>query len=354
MKIDNKRFLMSAAPHIRADENTRSIMSDVCIALLFPLIMAVYFFGWRAASLTAVSVISCVFFEWLYRRLAKKPQSIGDLSAAVTGMLLALTLPVSTPLWIPVIGGAFAIIVVKQLYGGLGRNFLNPALAARAFLYSWPSFVSLWTKPNLGANALPVFGNVTAESLSPDIIASVTPLGKMKLGILPSVAMGNSDVISGLRDVIVGNVAGAIGEVSAVVIIAAAIYLIIRRVITWHIPVSFVGTVAILTFLFPRGGNVAWQWMLFSVCSGGLLFGAVFMATDYTTSPVTDRGKLIYGALCGILTVLIRYFGTSDDGVMYAILAMNCCTALADKFIRPRRFGVSKTKITDGEDEANE
>ena len=201
-------------------------------------------------------------------------------------------------------------------------------------------FVSLWTKPTPGTNALPLIKNISAEALSPDLIASVTPIGKMKLGILPSVAMGSNDVVSSLRDVIVGNVTGAIGEVSAVVIIAAAIYLIIRRVITWHIPVSFVGTVAVLTLLFPRGGNVAWLWMLYSVCSGGLLFGACFMATDYATSPVTARGKLVYGALCGVITVLIRYFGEHEDGVMYAILVMNCTTALADKFIRPRRFGV--------------
>ncbi len=342
MRLDNKRFLMSGAPHIKAEENTRSIMMDVIIALIFPLIMAVYFFGWRALSLTGASVFSCVFFERLYTRLSKKEKTTGDLSAVVTGMILSLTLPVATPLWIPVIGGAFAIIVVKQLYGGLGKNFLNPALTARAFLLSFPSLVSLYTKPSLTAGALPLFVDISPDKLSPDFIAAVTPLGKMKLGILPSVAMGSGDVVSGLRDVVVGNVAGAIGEVSAVVIVAAAIYLLVRHVITWHIPVSFVGTVAILTFLFPRGGNPAWLWMLYSVCSGSLLFGAAFMATDYTTSPVTARGKLIYGALCGVLTVLIRYFGKHEDGVMYAILVMNCATALVDRYIRPRRFGVIK------------
>ena len=345
MRIDTKRFLMSSAPHIRAEENTRSIMADVIIALVFPLIMAVYFFGWRALSLTAVSVVSCVFFERLYGRLAKKEKTTGDLSSIVTGIILALTLPVATPLWIPIIGGAFAIIVVKQLYGGLGKNFLNPALAARVFLLSFPSLVSLYTKPSLGTGALPLLFDISPESLSPEFIASVTPLGKMKLGILPSVAMGSGDVVSSLRDVVVGNVAGAIGEVSAVVIVAAAIYLLVRRVITWHIPVSFVGTVAVLTFLFPRGGNTAWLWMLYSVCSGGLLFGAAFMATDYTTSPTTSRGKLVYGVLCGVLTVLIRYFSRHEDGVMVAILVMNCATALVDRYIRPRRFGVVKTNI---------
>lgn len=342
MKIDDKRLLVSASPHIRTEEDTRSIMTDVVIALLFPLIMAIYFFGWRAATLTVVSVASSVVFEWLYRRLAKKSSTIGDMSAAVTGMLLAMCLPVSAPLWIPVVGAFFAIVVVKHLYGGLGQNFLNPTLAARAFLFSWPSFMSLWTKPNLGGNAVSTFANITHATASPDIIASVTPLGKMKLGFLPSVAMGDADVVSSMRDVVVGNVAGCIGEVSAVVIIAAAIYLIIRRVITIHIPLAYVGTVAVLTLLFPRGGNAAWQWMMYSVCSGGLLFGAVFMATDYTTSPVTARGRVIYGIGCGIITVLIRYFGAYNEGVTYAILIMNCCACFMDRVIRPRRFGVPK------------
>ena len=228
MRLDNKRFLMSGAPHIRAEENTRSIMADVIIALIFPLIMAVYFFGWRALTLTAMSVLSCVFFERLYTRIAKKEKTGGDLSAIVTGMILALTLPVATPLWIPIIGGAFAIIVVKQLYGGLGKNFLNPALTARVFLLSFPSLVTLYTKPSLPAGSLPLFADISTETLSPELIASITPLGKMKLGILPGIAMGSGDVVWGLRDVVVGNVAGAIGEVSAVVIAAAAIYLLVQ------------------------------------------------------------------------------------------------------------------------------
>jgi len=248
------------------------------------------------------------------------------------------------PLWIIVAGAFFAIIIVKQLYGGIGKNFLNPALAARAFMFSWPSLVSLWVKPNLGENAISVFGNVSRTALSPDVIASVTPLGKMKLGFLPATAMGNSDVISTLRDVIVGNVAGCIGEVSAVVIIAAAIYLIIRKVITIHIPLSYVATVAVLTLIFPRGGNAGWQWMLYSICSGGLLFGAVFMATDYTTSPVTAKGRVIYGVGCGILTVFIRYFGAHNEGVAYAILIMNCVSCFMDRIVRPRRFGVEMKK----------
>lgn len=339
MRIDKKKFLMSSAPHIRAEENARSIMLDVIIALLFPLIMGTYFFGWRVLVLTLVSVLSCVASEAVYCSAAKKPRSIDDLSAVVTGMMIALCLPVATPLWIPVIGGVFAIVVVKQLYGGIGKNFLNPALAARALLFSWPAFVSIWTKPNAGASALPLFGSVTRESLSPDVIASVTPLIKMKDGILPGLNIDRADSIFDLRDVVIGNVPGCIGEVSAIVIIAALIYLIVRRVITIHTPLAFVGTVAVLTYLFPRGGNDALLWMMYSVCSGGLLFGAVFMATDYTTSPVTAAGKVVYGIGCGIITVVIRYFGMYNEGVTFAILIMNCCSCFMDRVIRPRRFG---------------
>ena len=344
MKFNKKRLLMSAAPHIRAEENVRSIMLDVIVALLFPLIMGTYFFGWRALSLTLVSVFSCVAFEFLYRFFMKKPQSVGDLSAVVTGMMIALCLPVATPVWIPVVAAFFAIVIVKQLYGGIGKNFLNPALAAQAFLFSWPTFVSVWTKPNSGAFAFPLFGNV-----SPDVITTATPLDRMKDGLLPNLAIDKADSLIEFRDVVVGNVAGCIGEVSAVVIVAALIYLLIRKVITIHIPLSFIGTVALLTFIFPQGGNDATQWMLYSVCSGGLLFGAVFMATDYTTSPVTPTGKLVYGVGCGVITVVIRYFGMYNEGVTFAILIMNCCTCFFDRVIRPRRFGTSFFKGKESE-----
>lgn len=344
------RLLMSSSPHIKTEDDTRSIMTDVIIALMFPLIMGVYFFGWRALVLTLVSVASCISFEWLYRYFAKKPSSIGDLSAVVTGMLLAFCLPVSAPMWIPVAGAFFAIVIVKQLYGGLGKNFMNPALAARAFLFSWPAMISLWTRPNLGAAALPAFGNVTKNTLSPDVIASVTPLGKMKDAVLPSVATGapEADIISSLRDVAVGNVAGCIGEISAIVILAAAVYLIVRKVITLHVPLAYLGTVAVITYLFPLGGNDPFSWMMFSLCSGGLMLGAVFMATDYVTSPVTPWGKVIYGAGCGLITVLIRYFGAYNEGVTYAILIMNACACFLDRVTRPRRFGVKQRFIRVG------
>lgn len=350
MKINNEKLFMSAAPHISTEENTRSIMFDVIVALFFVLIMAIYFFGWRALTLTLVSVFSSVFFEWGYCRVMKKPNPTRDLSAVVTGLILALSLPVAAPYWMAVVGAFFAIVVVKQLYGGLGKNFLNPALAAKAFLFSWPAFMLLWTKPSLGAKAVPVFGLISRARLAPEVIASVTPVIKMKNGILPSVLMGSGDVVSSLRDVAMGNVAGYMGEVSSIVILAAAVYLIVRRVITYHIPVSYILTVAVLTFVFPLGGNPAHLWSLFSVLSGGVLFGAVFLATDYSTSPTTAKGRILYGIGCGVLTVFIRYFGKSTDGVTFAILIMNCVACAVDRVVRPRRFGEKKKrKVTENE-----
>lgn len=337
----NGKLMVSSSPHIKTEDGTRSIMLDVIIALIFPLIMAIYFFGWRSLTLTLTSVAASIAFEWLYRRALKKPSTIHDLSAVVTGMLIAFNLPVSAPLWIPVVGAFFAIVIVKQLYGGIGKNFMNPALAARAFLLSWPGLISFWTRP-LVNSGITLFGNVTRETVAVDAIASATPLAVMKAGHLPSVANEVSGVTYTLQDTFFGNVPGCIGEVSALVLIAALIYLLIRKVITIHIPLAYIGTVAVLTFLFPLGGNDPLQWMLFSISSGGLMLGAVFMATDYTTSPVTAKGRVIYGIGCGLITVLIRYFGSYSEGVSYSILIMNLLVWTIDKYVKPRRFGVKK------------
>lgn len=328
----NEKLRVAPSPHLRTEDGTRSIMFDVIIALCFPLVMAIYFFGWRSLTMTLVSVCSCIAFEYLYRRILKKSVTIGDLSAVVTGMLIAFNLPVTTPMWILVVASFFAIVIVKQLYGGLGKNFMNPALAARAFLVSWPALTTLWVKP-LAASGISLFGNITRETLSPDVIVSATPLATMKLGQLPAAS---------LRDVFIGNTAGCIGEVSAIVILAAAVYLLVRKVIRPYVPVAYLGTVALLTFLFPLGGNSGLTWMLYNLFSGGLMLGAVFMATDYATSPVTVRGKIIFGIGCGLITVLIRYFGSYAEGVSYSILIMNTMVWLLDKAGRPRRFGVKR------------
>ncbi len=322
---------VSSSPHIRAPEDTRSIMLDVCIALCAPLIIAVYYFGVRTLTLTVVSVVSCVVFEALYRRVMKKNSTIHDLSAVVTGMLLAYNLPASAPLWLPVVGSFFAIVIVKQLYGGLGKNFLNPALCARVFLFSWPGLMQTFTAPTPGAFfEMPVFGKV-------DAVTAATPLSYMKQGLLPTEQFT-------MNEMFLGQKGGSLGEVSVLILLLAFVYLLVRRVITPRIPVAMVGTVALLTFLFPQGGNASGEWMLYQVMSGGLMLGAVFMATDYTTSPVTTRGQWIYGFGCGVLTVFIRYFGSYPEGVSYAILLMNACVWLFDKNALPRRFGVARFK----------
>lgn len=329
----NKGLIVSSSPHIKTEDGTRSIMLDVIIALIFPLIMAIYLFGFRSLTLTLTSVAASIAFEWLYRRLLKKPSTIHDLSAVVTGMLLAFNLPVSAPLWLPVVGAFFAIVIVKQLYGGIGKNFMNPALAARAFLLSWPALITFFTRP-LENTGLPLFTAVTRETVAVNAIASATPLAIMKEGTLPTATYALSDMFW-------GNIPGCIGEVSTLVLVASMIYLLVRKVITWHIPVAYVGTVALLTFIFPQG-NDPLMWMLYSISGGGLMLGAVFMATDYTTSPVTSWGRIIYGVGCGLLTFLIRYFGSFAEGVSYSILIMNLLVWTIDKYVKPPRFGVKR------------
>ena len=325
------KLTVSSSPHIRTDEDTRSIMLDVLIALAFPLAVAVYFFGWRALALTAVSVVSSMLFEWLYRKLMKKTNTAGDLSAAVTGVLIAFVLPASAPYWLPVVGSFFAIVIVKQLYGGIGKNFLNPALAARAFLTSFPIFLAAFTAP-LAEKALPLWGQV-------DAVTSATPLGLIKSAEALSLTNKLPQDYS-FMDMFLGQIPGSLGEVSTAVLLLAGLYLIVRKVITPRIPVAFIATVAVLTFLFPRGGVAGLDYMLYNILGGGLMLGAIFMATDYTTSPVTKRGQWIFGIGCGALTVFMRYFSPMPEGVCYAILLMNTIVWLLDKVGMPRRFGV--------------
>ena len=318
MKENKERIVLYVAyqPQVRTNTDTRRIMLDVILALLPAVIVSVIHFGARVLIVMATSVVSAVFFEWAYRKLLKKTNTIGDLTAALTGLLMAMTLPPQSPWWMPIIGTLFAIVVVKQLYGGLGKNFLNPALAGRAFLM---------------ASYAAIMGNITIDG-----VTSATPLSYMYSGEPMPFTMGN---------LFLGQIPGCIGEISALALLIGGVYLLIRKVITWRIPVAFIGTVAVLTLIFGHAGYSNVDWMLANVLSGGLMLGAIFMATDYATSPVTMPGQLLYGFGCGALTVLIRYFGGYPEGVSYAILIMNLCAWAIDKgFCRPQ-FGVTKEDI---------
>ncbi len=321
------KLIATSSPHIRGKETTRSIMLDVIIALIPALVFACFNWGLRAFSVTLFSVIACVFFEWLYRKVMKKNQSIGDLSAVVTGILLAFVCPVTIPYWMILIGDFFAIIIVKQLFGGIGCNFVNPALAGRAaLLASYAGSMTSWADFGM----LSMFG-------SPDAVTTATPLAMMKGGNVIELTQKYS-----LSDMFVGLIPGSIGEVSALALTLGGLYLLWRGVINWHTPVCYIATVAILTFLFPQHGAGHAEWMLYQVLSGGLILGAFFMATDYATSPVTKKGQVIFGIGCGLFTVLIRYFGSYNEGVCYSIMVMNLFVALIDRYTRPKRFGADE------------
>ena len=322
------KLIASSNPHIRNNEDTRSIMLDVIIALCPALAWSIYRFGFRALIAAAVSVGSAMCWEWLYRKLLKKPQMLGDLSAAVTGLLLAMVCPVTLPYWMLVLGTFFAIVVVKQLYGGLGKNFMNPALAGRAALVAcYTSQMTSWIDPNAGWAPLSLRGV--------DVVTAATPMAM--IGEDFATLTGTYSV----SDMFIGFIGGSAGEISAMMLLIGGLYLIFRKVISWHIPAAYIGTVALLSLLFPRGNDPV-QYMLYSVFGGGLMLGAFFMATDYVTSPVTKKGQLIFGVGCGLLTVFIRVFGSYPEGVCYSILLMNCTVWIIDKHVKPTRFGVTK------------
>jgi electron transport complex protein RnfD len=254
----------------------------------------------------------------------KKHDKTYDLSACVTGILLAFVCPVTVAYWQIVLGAAFAILLVKMLFGGLGRNVVNPALAGRAFMMSWPVAMSTWIIPGM-KTAAPIVGPV-------DIATAATPLANMHQGLMPEAS---------IWELAWGTVGGCIGETSAIMLLVGLVYLLIRKVIRITIPAAYIGTVAVLTLIFPMG-NPGIQWMLCQIFGGGLMLGAIFMATDYVTSPLTTKGQIVYGIGCGALTVLIRYFGGYNEGVSYAILIMNCCVVLLDRIGRPTKFGAPK------------
>lgn len=312
-------YVVSSSPHLREETNVRNLMGDVIIALAPTLVMATFLFGYRVLIVTALTIIAAVLTEYLFCKAMKRPVTAGDLSAVVTGILIAYNMPPTVPYWMPVVGAVFAILLVKQLFGGIGQNFINPALAARVFLFSWPATMTTWTEPVL--NPL--------KDITVDAVSAATPLSILNSGTLPS---------QSFFELLLGNRGGCIGETSAILLLVGGLYLLYRKVITWQIPVSFIGTVALLTFLFPQAGT-NWEFMVYELLSGGLLLGAIFMATDYVTSPITWSGKLLFGFGCGAITVLIRYFGGYPEGVSFAILIMNTLVWFIDKYTRPRVFG---------------
>lgn len=324
-KIEAVNLTLSSSPHAHSSNSTKVIMRDVCIALIPALIAAIVFFGWRVLTVTALSAAACVFFEWGYRKAMKKDCTVGDWSAVVTGVLIAFVCPANVPYWLILAGDFFAIIVVKQLFGGIGLNIVNPALAARAMMmFSWTSAMS---------------SGAFHEVKLLDAVTSATPMEALKAGALPG---------SSFLELFLGKCGGCIGEISAAALLVGGIYLLIRKVITLRIPVAYLATVAVLTLIFPRNGNDFVDWMLAQMLSGGLLLGAIFMATDYTTSPITHLGQIIYGIGCGVLTVLFRYFGAMPEGVSFAILIMNCCVGFFDKIGIPARFGAIREKKKKG------
>ena len=305
------QLIVAGSPHLVTKNDTQRIMLDVLIALLPATVAASLIFGLRALLLIAVTVLSSVLFEYLFRLLLHRKNTVSDLSAAVTGLILALNLPADLPIWQAVLGSLVAIVVVKQLFGGIGKNFANPALTARIILLL--SFAS-----SMNSYSIREQGSLW------DLVSSATPL---------SVSLVGGDEASYLT-LFLGNHSGAIGETCALALLIGLAYLLLRRVITWHIPVSFVGTVALLSLIGGRD-------VLFQVLSGGLMLGAIFMATDYVTSPSSPIGKLVFGVGCGAITVLIRFFGETE-GVSYAILMMNILTPYIDRLTRRNPLGAVK------------
>ena len=306
----SENLQISYAPHIRKHRYISTTMRDVIIALMPALIGSVFFFGIRALLVSALCVASCVASEYIWNKCCGKKQSVSDLSAAVTGLILAMCLPVSVPLYIPIAGGVFAIIIVKCFFGGLGQNIVNPALAARAFLLaSWPVAMTTW---------------------GVDGVSSATPLALLKEG---------RTNLPNLLDLFLGtNINGCIGEVSALLLLIGGIYLIVRKVITPVIPLTYLASLGAFGFLFTKNGLCQGDF-LFSILSGGAMLGGFFMATDYTTSPLTAKGQFIYALGAGIITGVIRVYGGYPEGVTYAILIMNIVTPLIDKACKPKLFG---------------
>lgn len=317
------KLIVAPAPHVQSAQSTASIMRDVVIALVPALVVSTVVFGWSVLAVVALSVASCVVFEYLIQKyLVGGPLTVSNWSAVVTGVLLAFNLPASIPWWIVVIGAFVAIAVAKMTFGGLGKNPFNPALVGRVFLLiAYPVQMTTWPMPVRGAF---------------DALSGATPLAAVKQGACPNVV----DV----QDLLLGNMPGSLGEVAALALLVGFVYLLWRRVITWHIPVTVLGTMALFALVVGlcSGAEGAWLWSapLFHVLAGGAILGAVFMATDYSTSPMTVRGGVIFAVGIGLITMCIRLWGAYPEGMSFAILIMNAVVPLINKYVKPKRFGV--------------
>lgn len=309
-----ENLIVTSSPHIRSTRTVKSIMGDVILALVPASILGVYYYGTHAALLIGVTIVAAMIAEALVQMIRKQPVTLYDLSAVVTGLILALNLPPSVPLWIGVVGAVFAIVIVKQLFGGLGQNFMNPAMAARVFLViSYPKLMSVFLEPMTHA------------------VSGATPMALIKAGEMAA--------LPNMMDSFIGKTAGTIGETSALALLAGGLYLIVRKVINWEIPVIYIGTTFVLTFLL---GGMDVEFSLYSLLSGGLFLGGFYMLTDYSSSPISKTGKIIYAFGAGLLTVIIRLYGGYPEGVMFSILLMNVCTPMIERYAAPKVFGGAK------------
>lgn len=322
--MDNK-LIVSSSPHVRSNEDTSYIMKQVIIALLPAALAGVYFFRLSAINVMFWCMAGSVGFEWLCQKLSKQESTIGDFSAVVTGLLLAFNVPASLPWWMCLAGSAFAIIVVKMVFGGIGNNFVNPALAARAFLLaSFPVAMTAWTKT----------GENWISSGNMDAVTTATPLSFLKAGTQGIQTLTDSG--TSLFDMFIGNIGGCIGETSAILLILGGVYLMYKGIINYVIPVFYIGTVAILMFVL---GGFNFEFVMYQMVAGGLMLGAFFMLTDYTTSPMTKKGQIIYAITAGVITSVIRLYGGYPEGVSYSILFVNVMTPLIDKYTKNKVFG---------------
>ncbi|MDP2166969.1 MAG: RnfABCDGE type electron transport complex subunit D [Thermodesulfovibrionales bacterium] len=331
-------LIVSVSPHVRSEESVSRIMWTVNISLLPALIAGIYFFGPKAAYVTAISIISAVMSEWGVQKMTGRRSAIGDGSAVLTGLLLGMNLPATAPFYIPIIGSLVAIAVTKQLFGGLGFNVFNPALIGRAFvLITWPRAMTTWMEP-------------TAAFVGLDAKTTATPLGLLKEEGLHKLLEVFGSKASLYTELFLGHRAGSLGETSAIALLIGAAFLLYKRYITWHIPLTFLGTVAVVAWVFGGKTPETGKFLLFAgdpilhLLSGGLILGAFFMATDYVTVPSVRAGQILFGVGCGLITMLIRLKGGYPEGVMFAILLMNCFTPIIDRNLKTKLFGKKKEK----------